>query len=159
MIAWRGAGILVFLFGAAGFFAVALGFDGPAKGTLYPWSLAALGVGAVTLPLGWYLNRRRTSENTHDFMFIPMQYWGGLLLLGGVGMIGAHFAMEGGVDEEADPCAELSEVLSSCTDPGAVMMGVFCVGQERSVQEACLSCVQSSTDPCSPGGCRDACGM
>lgn len=158
MIAWRGAGILVFLFGAVGFFGVALGFDGPAKGTLYPWGLAALGVGLVTLPLGWYLNRRRPSQNTHDFFFIPMQYWGGLFLLGGVGMVGAHFAMAGGA-EEADPCGELSSVLSSCTDPGAAMLGVFCSQQPPAVQEACLSCVQSSSDPCSPGGCRSACGM
>ncbi|MEM6956141.1 MAG: hypothetical protein AAF411_09115 [Myxococcota bacterium] len=158
MIAWRGAGILMFFFGAAGFFFVVLGFDGPAKGTLYPWSLAALGIGAVSLPIGWLLNRRRPRDNTHDFMFIPMEWWGGLLLVVGGGMLGAHFFLNAESEPEAQaPCVELSGVLASCTDPAAAMLGVLCTQQPPDVQAACLSCMQAEADPCSPTNCQSAC--
>ena len=160
MIAWRGAGFLVFCFSAAAFLGVVLGFDGPAKETFLPWGIAALGSGMLTLPLGIWLNRGR-KDATHDFMFIPMQYWGGLLLVAGVGMLATHGVMAGidTADEAGgDPCAELSNTMSAC-GPAASMIVSHCQQSSGDTPSACLACVQASPDPCNPSACESACGF
>ena len=165
MIAWRGAGFLTFFVIMAAFMAVALGFDGPTKGELWPWGAAAALSGLIVLPLGYALNRRRGEGQTHDFMFIPMQYWGGLLLLGGLGLLGAHLivgATDGssGGAASANPCDEVGSIIAACPNIGAAsgMLVGMCAQSPEAAQLECLGCLRSSSDPCRSGEC-DACSF
>lgn len=165
MVTWRGAGILNLFLGLGGFMFVVLGFDGHAKGTFYPWALAATVTGLVSLLLGWFLNRHRPRDNTHDFMGIPMQWWGGLFLVGGLGMFGAHYVLEGPSADEhggasagpSEHCSELSSLISECSDRGALMLAALCPQLPAATQESCLACFEAASDPCNPAGCQNAC--
>lgn len=162
MLTWRGAGILVFFFGVAGFFFVVAGFSGSEKGTLYPWALAAVGVGAPSWIIGKLLNRRRSKHNTHDFMGLPMHWWGILFSVVGAGMLGFHYVTIPSESMRApttDSCGELNELMSTCGEVGAMVFAATCTQQEPSVQDACLACVRGSTDHCSPGSCFSTCGL
>lgn len=102
MVIWQGFGIIipfVVVLMTQGLIFVVDGLGGP--GTYdgnQLWGATALGLSAILITtLGMYLRRRGARvvidketgqelvlRSRHSLFFIPMEYWGGLLIVGGI---------------------------------------------------------------------------
>ncbi len=53
--------------------------------TIHQWAIPLVLAGVVSLGVGFGVNRGRKARGQprHHFMHVPMEYWGGVLLLGG----------------------------------------------------------------------------
>lgn len=168
-LTWSGAGALIPILGGIAFLAAGLGLNSQDKGSYWAWGGLALLLAVVFLPLGWFLNRDSSAQRSHDFMGIPMQFWGGLLLLVGVGLFVAEAVTQGGtwmeragVAAAPGPCEELGSTLATCSSSIGPMAGMFqslCTASDPAMQTACLACVRGSADPCNPESCRSACNF
>ena len=86
MVIWSGLGFLVAVI-ALGSLIVVQTLTGSAYDTETWPKLAGFGLAAIlTSGIGYALNkpRRETGAGTHSFLFIPMDYWGPILLVLGI---------------------------------------------------------------------------
>lgn len=102
MVIWQGFGIIipfVVVLMTQGLIFVADGLGGPGTYDGNPlWGATALGLSAILITtLGMYLRRRGARvvidketgqelvlRSRHSLFFVPMEYWGGLLIVGGI---------------------------------------------------------------------------
>ncbi|MGE5516172.1 MAG: hypothetical protein ACM31D_10165 [Bacteroidota bacterium] len=102
MVIWQGLGILipfVVVLMTQGLVALAEKLGGPGAYNANPlWGVAAMGLSAlVVTALGIYLRRRGARvvvdketgqelvlRSRHTLFFIPMEYWGAILVVGGI---------------------------------------------------------------------------
>lgn len=102
MVIWQGFGIIipfVVVLMTQGFIFVAEKLGGPGTYDANPlWPSVDLGLTAILITaLGMYLRRRGARvvidkeagqelvlRSKHSLFFVPMEYWGGILLVGGI---------------------------------------------------------------------------
>ena len=102
MVIWQGFGIIipfVVVLMTQGFIFVAEKLSGPGAYDANPlWPSVDLGLTAILITaLGMYLRRRGARvvidketgqelvlRSKHSLFFVPMEYWGGILLVGGI---------------------------------------------------------------------------
>ncbi len=165
-LVWSGMGFVVPVLAGLLLIVTMLGLDSHVKDDLWVWGAMALVMAAVTLPLGLFVNsasrRGGRGGGQHHFMYLPLQYWGGLFVVAGIGLVSADLIMGqmDGPAEEAAPCAAIGETLAECTGlppGGAAMLQSMCEAGSPEGQRACVACVRGASDPCNPSGCMQAC--
>ncbi len=121
-LAWSGAGCVIPVLGGVLFVGSMLALDYQQKDDFWVWGVMALAIAVVALPLGLLLNSKgRTAArggSMHHFMYIPLHFWGGLLLLVGIGLfiaeaVAGDSSMARASDDSPSPCAELGATWSA----------------------------------------------
>jgi len=116
------------------------------------WGRIGLISGGLLFPLGAFVNssgRVAARGGPHHFSFIPLQWWGGLLLVLGGALFG--WGMFSAEEPSTPPCSEVHALLSDCPfGSSATTLDAACEdgfgNEERGA--ACLRCVRSASNTC-----------